>query len=46
MEKYLDMYKLNPDWKFAEIHGVATKPGIYDSLKADKCICCLRRIKT
>jgi hypothetical protein len=27
-EKAFDMYNLNPDWKFAENHGEAVKPGI------------------
>lgn len=46
MEKYLDMYRLNPDWKFAETHGAATKPGIFNPDHSEKCICCLKRLKT
>jgi len=44
----MSLSKLNPDWQAAEIHGIATKPGINnnDTPKSDQliCPCCLNVI--
>ena len=30
----MSLSRLNPDWQAAQIHGLATKPGIHNQQKA------------